>query len=38
MTGSDASTADPVGTPVTLLIADDDAVTRSGLRTAPTRW
>lgn len=45
MTGSDASSADmthagshpaptsPAGTPVTLLIADDDEVTRSGLRT-----
>lgn len=35
MTGPDASTAtpDPHGTPVSLLIADDDEVTRSGLRT-----
>ncbi|KJY26613.1 response regulator transcription factor [Streptomyces sp. NRRL S-495] len=33
MTGSDANAADPAGAPVTLLIADDDAVTRSGLRT-----
>ncbi|MFB8170073.1 response regulator [Kitasatospora purpeofusca] len=33
MTGPDASEADPAGTPVTVLIADDDAVTRSGLRT-----
>ncbi|MGW6918865.1 response regulator [Kitasatospora sp. NPDC054939] len=33
MTGSDASSADPAGTHVTLVIADDDEVTRSGLRT-----
>lgn len=36
MTGSDASpaaTATPASAPVTLLIADDDEVTRSGLRT-----
>ncbi|MFD7417968.1 response regulator [Kitasatospora purpeofusca] len=33
MTGSDARAADPAGAPVTVLIADDDAVTRSGLRT-----
>ncbi|WP_327063577.1 response regulator transcription factor [Kitasatospora purpeofusca] len=33
MTGSDASAANPAGAPVTVLIADDDAVTRSGLRT-----
>ncbi|MFE0133242.1 response regulator [Streptomyces sp. NPDC059037] len=36
MTGSDASpaaTATPTSAPVTLLIADDDEVTRSGLRT-----
>lgn len=34
MTGSEASSAatGPAGTPVTLLIADDDEVTRSGLR------
>ncbi|MFD5191684.1 response regulator [Streptomyces sp. NPDC058357] len=34
-TGS-APTTSPVGTPVTLLIADDDEVTRSGLRTLLT--
>ncbi|MEV6148227.1 response regulator transcription factor [Streptomyces sp. NPDC051992] len=34
-TGSTATTS-PVGTPVTLLIADDDEVTRSGLRTLLT--
>ncbi|MFD4908777.1 response regulator transcription factor [Kitasatospora purpeofusca] len=33
MTGSDASAANEAGAPVTVLIADDDAVTRSGLRT-----
>ncbi|MEU9565261.1 response regulator transcription factor [Streptomyces sp. NPDC048161] len=35
-TGSTATTTSPVGTPVTLLIADDDEVTRSGLRTLLT--
>ncbi|MFF7585961.1 response regulator [Kitasatospora purpeofusca] len=33
MTGPDTGAADAAGTPVTVLIADDDAVTRSGLRT-----
>ncbi|MCX4682822.1 response regulator transcription factor [Kitasatospora purpeofusca] len=33
LTGSDASAANEAGAPVTVLIADDDAVTRSGLRT-----
>ncbi|WP_329567160.1 response regulator transcription factor [Kitasatospora sp. NBC_01266] len=33
MTGPDPSETGPVATPVTLLIADDDEVTRSGLRT-----
>ncbi|MFF8918533.1 response regulator [Streptomyces sp. NPDC015032] len=31
-TGTGPATAGPAGTPVTLLIADDDEVTRSGLR------
>ncbi|KQV14805.1 MULTISPECIES: response regulator transcription factor [unclassified Kitasatospora] len=33
MTGSEPGGAVPTGAPVTLLIADDDEVTRSGLRT-----
>lgn len=32
-TGTGSATTSPAGTPVTLLIADDDEVTRSGLRT-----